>query len=61
MGIGDAENLGRMQAPFESFYQTLRENYSDIKLSKNVEKNLDHSGSRNPNIGKGLNYYFQNR
>ena len=61
MGIGEAENAGRMQAPFESFYQTLRDNYPDIKLSKNVEKNLDHLGSRNPNIEKGLNYYFQNR
>ena len=61
MGIGEGENAGRMQAPFESFYQTLRGNYSDIKLSKNVEKNLDHLGSRNPNIVKGLNYYFQNR
>lgn len=61
MGIGEAENMGRMQAPFEAFYQTLRDNYPDIKLSKNLEKNLDHLGSRNPNIVKGLNYYFQNR
>ena len=61
MGIGEGENAGRMQAPFESFYQTLRDNYSDMKLSKNVEKNLDHLGSRNPDIVKGLNYYFQNR
>lgn len=61
MGIGEAENLGRMQAPFEAFYQTLRDNYSDMKLGKNIEKNLDHLGSRNPNIVKGLNYYFQNR
>jgi len=61
MGIGEAENLGRMQAPFEAFYQTLHDNYSEIKLAKNIEKNLDHVGSRNPNIVKGLNYYFQNR
>ena len=61
MGIGEAENAGRMQAPFESFYQTLRDDCSDIKISKNVEKNLDHLGSRNPNIVAGLNYYFQNR
>jgi uncharacterized protein len=61
MGIGEAENMGRMQAPFEAFYQTLRDNYPDMKLSKNLEKNLDHLGSRNPNIVKGLNYYFQNR
>jgi predicted alpha/beta superfamily hydrolase len=61
MGIGEEENLGRMQAPFEAFYQSLRENYPGIKLEKNREKNLDHLGSRNPNIEKGLNYYFQNR
>lgn len=61
MGIGEAENSGRMQAPFEAFYQTLRDNYVHIKLEKNMEKNLDHMGSKNPNIVKGLNYYFQNR
>jgi predicted alpha/beta superfamily hydrolase len=61
MGIGEAENLGRMQAPFEAFYQALQNNYSNIKLGKNLEKNLDHLASRNPNIIKGLNYYFQNR
>jgi predicted alpha/beta superfamily hydrolase len=61
LGIGEAENSGRMQAPFEAFYQTLRNNYTDIKLSTNREKNLDHVGSKNPNIIKGLNYYFQNR
>lgn len=61
MGIGEAENLGRMQAPFEAFYQALLNNYPNIKLGKNLEKNLDHLGSRNPNIIRGLNYYFQNR
>lgn len=61
MGIGAAENLGRMQAPFEVFYQTLRDNYSDIQVTKNREADLDHIGSKNPNIIKGLNYYFQNR
>ena len=61
MGIGEAENAGRMQAPFEAFYQSIRENYPNIKLTKNLEKNLDHLGSRNPNIIKGLNYYFENR
>lgn len=61
MGIGAAENLGRMQAPFEAFYQTLRDNYSDIQLTKNREENLDHMGSKDPNIVKGLNFYFQNR
>jgi uncharacterized protein len=61
LGVGEAENSGRMQAPFEAFYQTLRDNYTDIKLSKNREKNLDHVGSKKPNIIKGLSYYFQNR
>lgn len=61
MGIGAAENLGRMQAPFEAFYEILRDNYSSIQLAKNREKDLDHMGSKNPNIIKGLNYYFQNR
>jgi uncharacterized protein len=61
MGIGEAENSGRMQAPFEAFYKTLYDNYADIKLTKNLEPNLDHMGSKNPNIVKGLNYYFQNR
>ncbi len=61
MGIGEAENSGRMQAPFEAFYQALKNNYSYIKLKKHLEPNLDHMGSRNPNIIKGLMYYFQNR
>ena len=61
LGIGELENSGRMQAPFEAFYQTLHNNYADIRLSKNNERNLDHMGSKNPNIIKGLNYYFQNR
>ncbi len=61
MGIGEAENSGRMQAPFEAFYQILRDNYTDMILSKNREDDLDHMGSKDPNIVKGLNYYFQNR
>lgn len=61
MGIGEVENSGRMQAPFEAFYQTLRDHYTHTKLSKNREKDLDHVGSKNPNIIKGLTYYFQNR
>lgn len=61
MGIGELENAGRMQAPFEAFYQTLRDNYANVKLSKNHVKNLDHMGSKNPNIIKGLDYYFSNR
>ena len=61
MGIGGAENAGRMQAPFEAFYQILRDNYTDIKLEKNIEADLGHRGSEHPNIVKGLDYYFQNR
>ncbi len=61
MGIGGAENAGRMQAPFEAFYEALRDNYTTTKLAKNVEENLDHRGSENPNIVKGLEFYFQNR
>jgi uncharacterized protein len=61
MGIGEAENAGRMQAPFQAFYQALRDNYTGVKLAKVVAKNLDHLGSRNPNVIEGLNYYFENR
>ncbi len=61
MGIGETENSGRMQAPFEAFYQILRDNYTHIKLEKNIEANLGHMGSKDPNIVKGLEYYFQNR
>lgn len=61
MGIGEAENSGQMQAPFEAFYQILFDNYPYLKLKKNHEANLSHVGSKYPNIVKGLNYYFQNR
>lgn len=61
MGIGEAENAGRMQAPFEAFYHALLTNYPAMKLGKNSERNLDHKGSRNPNIEKGLQFYFKNR
>lgn len=61
LGIGEMENLGRMQAPFEAFYQTLRDHYTKVKLTKNRERHLDHMGSKNPNIISALNYYFNNR
>jgi uncharacterized protein len=61
MGIGQNEERDRMLAPFEIFHQTLRDNYSNIKLEKNIEKNTAHMDSRNPNITKGLAYYFLNR
>ncbi len=61
LGQGEMENAGRMQAPFEAFYEIIGKNYSDVRLTKNLEKQLDHVGSKNPNIRKGLNFYFQNR
>jgi len=61
MGIGEMENAGRMQAPFEAFYQILNDNYTNIKLSRNREPNLSHIGSKDPNTIKGLTFYFQNR
>jgi hypothetical protein len=61
MGLGELENYGKMQAPFEAFYQTIRDNYTNSKVIKNLEKDLDHLGSKNPNISMGLDYYFKNR
>lgn len=61
LGIGQNEEADRMLAPFETFYQTLRSNYSQLKLEKNIETNQNHMSSRNPNIIKALSYYFQNR
>jgi len=61
MGIGEQEERDRMLDPFEAFHHSIMDNYTNIKLTKNLEKNLDHMGSRNPNIINGLNYYFQNR
>lgn len=61
MGLGEMENQGRMQAPFEAFYQRLKNNYSNVKIAKNLEPHLDHMGSKNPNIKLGLDYYFHNR
>jgi len=61
LGVGEMENLGKMQAPIEAFYQVLRDNYSNIHLTKNLEEDLAHMGSRDPNIVKSLEFYFQNR
>ena len=61
MGIGSNENEGRMKVPFETFYQTLSVNYTNMKLAKNIEINTGHMDSKNPNIIKGLEYYFDNR
>ncbi len=61
MGIGEMENAGRMQAPFEAFYLRLKNNYSTMKIEKHLEPHLSHMGSKTPNIKLGLEYYFQNR
>lgn len=61
MGLGGLESGGRMMAPFQAFYLRLNNNYSSMKLTKNIEPQLEHMGSKNPNIIKGLNYYFQYR
>jgi len=61
MGIGQNEESDRMLAPFDIFYQSLFDNYPNIKLSKNYVMNSGHMDSRNPNIIKGLTYYFLNR
>jgi uncharacterized protein len=61
MGLGEMENLGKMQAPFEGFYRAIKENYTNVRMTRNLEKDLAHRGSENPNIKKGLEYYFLNR
>lgn len=61
LGLGQLENMGRMLAPFEAFYQRLQDNYSVIALQRHLEPHLNHMGSRNPNILKGLKFYFQYR
>ena len=61
LGIGQLENSGRMQAPFEAFYQRLHNYYSGTKLLRNSVSQMDHVGSKNPNIIEGLNFYFQNK
>ena len=61
MGIGEMENSGRMQAPFDAFHRILQANYRNLRIATNREKDLDHMGSKNPNIRKGLEFYFLNR
>lgn len=61
MGIGELENSGRMQAPFEAFYENLAAHYPNMRLSRNREKDLGHVGSKDPNIVLGLTFYFENR
>ncbi len=59
MGLGGQEAGGRMMAPFEAFYQRLDQHYPLMQLTRNIEPHLEHMGSKNPNIEKGLNYFFQ--
>lgn len=61
MGIGGTEEVDRMLTPFGTFYEALHNKYEHTKLAKNIEHNQGHMGSKNPNIIKGLKYYFQNR
>lgn len=61
LGLGQMENQGRMLVPFEAFYQRLQNNYAYIVIQRHLEPHLDHMGSRNPNILKGLNFYFKYR
>ncbi len=61
MAIGGAEEADLMLNPFNEFYNVIQSNYINSKLSKNIEPNKSHMGSKNPNITKSLNYYFQNR
>ncbi len=61
MGLGSLESNGRMMAPFEALYQRLANQYPNMKITRHIEPQLDHMGSRNPNILEGLNFYFQNR
>jgi uncharacterized protein len=60
LGIGELENGGRMQAPFEAFYQRLLNYYPGMKLTKHIVRQLNHNGSKNKNITEGLKYYFEN-
>ncbi len=61
LGMGEMENSGQMLAPFQAFYQRLKNNYPDLKIKMNIEPQLGHRGSENPNIIEGLKFYFQNR
>lgn len=61
LGIGKLENSGRMQAPFEAFHQRLNNYYPGITLLKNIVPQLNHVGSRNPNIERALDFYFRNK
>ncbi len=61
MGLGELENSGRMLAPYAAFYNRLKNNYSNILLESQIVNHLDHNGSKNTNISKGLKFYFRNK
>jgi uncharacterized protein len=61
LGMGEMENTGQMLAPFQAFFRLLQNNYPDMVIKSHLEPHLSHRGSENPNIIKGLNFYFQNR
>lgn len=61
LGLGELENSGRMLAPYTAFLQRLQSNYRNLKVDNNIEPQLNHMGSKNPNIIKGLEFYFSNK
>ena len=60
LGMGALESSGRMLAPFEAFRLRMQNYYNNIHLKSHIEPQLDHLGSKNPNIVEALNFYFQN-
>lgn len=61
LGLGELENSGRMLAPFQTFYERLRDNYPSMTIKRHLEPGLGHMGSEKPNIIEGLKFYFANR
>lgn len=53
MGIGENEESDRMLAPFETFFLSLRNNYSNIKLERNIEKTRITCSQESPILLKG--------
>lgn len=61
LGLGELENSGNMQAPFQAFHDRLKDHYPSMALARHLEPGLDHRGSEKPNIIEGLKFYFANR
>lgn len=61
LGLGELENSGNMHAPFQAFYERLRDNYPSMTIKRHLVPNLGHRGSEKPNIIEGLKFYFENR